>query len=88
MPERGLGWEARELVAGWVVQSGILVPCDVTVVAAPRLLRYYPSSGDLGTYVLYNHMSIIYCLHVCYRPLTELNVNLRHFIMWITFPKF
>jgi len=32
------------LVAGWAGQSGVLVPGDVTVVAAPRL----PSTCNLG----------------------------------------
>ena len=42
MPEKRLAWGTRGLVAGWIGQSGVLVPWDVTAVAA---------QGFIGTFL-------------------------------------
>ena len=45
---RGTDAGACGLVAGWAGQLGVLVPWDVTAVAASRLYRHLPSNSDLG----------------------------------------
>ena len=48
MSEGGLALGSHGLVAGWAGQSGVLAPCDVAVVVALGLRRYFPSTSDLG----------------------------------------
>ena len=50
---------ASGLVAGWAGQSGVLVPGDVTVVAASRLHRHLPSTCDLGINVQHTKLYLL-----------------------------
>ena len=57
MPKRGLAQGAHglaggctgvESAGGWAGQSCVLVPWDMTAVAALKLRRYLPYTRDLG----------------------------------------